>query len=134
MPLSVGLIGSTCWNESFGFPEGAHNRGHPSNPTIYTTSPSLVEDWPLVWLVLVHFACPMISSVPHYCTVYTFHCPSQFVFFNKFIYLWLCWVFIAERGLSLVVASGVFSLSWLLLLRSMGSRRAGFSSCGTWAQ
>ena len=26
-----------------------------------------------------------------------------------------------------------FSLQWLLLLRNTGSRRAGFSSCGTWA-
>ena len=35
--LSVGLTGySTCWNESFGFPEKAHNRGFPANPTIYT--------------------------------------------------------------------------------------------------
>ena len=43
--LSVGLIrSSTCWNWSFGFPEGAHHRGFPSNPTIYTTSPSLDED------------------------------------------------------------------------------------------
>ena len=65
--------------ESFGFPEGAHNRGLPSNPTIYTASPSLDEDRPLVWLVVVHFACPMISSVSHCCTVSTFHHPSQFV-------------------------------------------------------
>ena len=27
-----------------------------------------------------------------------------------------------------------FSLRWLLLLQSMGSRRVGFSSCGVWAQ
>ena len=65
--------------------------------------------------------------------------------FNKFIYLfiyWLCWVFAAVHRLSLVAASGCysslqcvgFSLSWLLLLRSMGSRCTGFSSCGTWAQ
>ena len=27
-----------------------------------------------------------------------------------------------------------FLLWWLLLLRSTGSRRVGFSSCGTWAQ
>ena len=59
--------------------------------------------------------------------------------FILFIYLWLRWVFIAVCGLSLVVVSGgctslqcaYFSLQWLLLLRSMGSRRAGFSSCGT---
>ena len=28
------------------FPEGAHNRGFPSNPTVQTTSPSLDESWP----------------------------------------------------------------------------------------
>ena len=68
-------------------------------------------------------------------------------FFNKFIYylfiyFWLCWVFVAACGLSLVAASGGyfslpcagFSLQWLLLLWSMGSRHVGFSSCGSWAQ
>ena len=50
-----------------------------------------------------------------------------------FIYLWLCWVFVSVRGLSLVVAGGGhsssrcagLSLSRPLLLRSTGSRRAG---------
>ena len=59
----------------------------------------------------------------------------------SFFFFWLRWVFVAEHGLSLVAASGGysslwcmgFSLRWLLLLRSMGSRRAGFSSCGLWA-
>ena len=59
-----------------------------------------------------------------------------------FIYLWLHWVFVAVRGLSLVVESGGysslqctgFSWQWLLLLRSTGSRHTGFSSCGMWAQ
>ena len=54
------------------------------------------------------------------------------VFFNLF-YLWLCWVFISVRGLSLVVASGGHSSSQCaglspsrpLLLRSTGSRHAG---------
>ena len=56
-------------------------------------------------------------------------------FFNLylFIYLWLCWVFVSVRGLSLVVASGGhsssrcvgLSLSRPLLLWSTGSRRAG---------
>ena len=52
---------------------------------------------------------------------------------DLFIYLWLLWVFVAARGLSLIAASRVyyslscagFSLRWLLLLWSMGSRRAG---------
>ena len=70
---------------------------------------------------------------------------SSFFFFfliNLFIYFWLHWVFIAARGLFLVAVSRGysslwctgFSLRWLLLLRSTGSRHAGFSSCGTWAQ
>ena len=54
-------------------------------------------------------------------------------FLNKFIYFWLCWVFVSVRGLSLVAASGGhsssrcvgLSLSRPLLLRSTGSRRAG---------
>ena len=83
--LSVGLTGySTCWNESFGFPGKAHNRGFPANPTIYTTSPSLDEDWHLVWLVMIHFGCPQTTSIPHYCTVSTFHHPSQFVLKTTF--------------------------------------------------
>ena len=63
-------------------------------------------------------------------------------FIYLFIYFWLRWVFVAAHGLSLVAVSGGysslrctgFSLRWLLLLRSTGSRRAGFSSCGTRAQ
>ena len=61
-------------------------------------------------------------------------------FINLFylFYFWLRWVFIAARGLSLVAASGRysslqcagFSLWWLLLLQSIGSRCTGFSSCG----
>ena len=57
---------------------------------------------------------------------------------NLFIYLWLSWVFVAARRLSLVVASGGysslrcagFSLQWLLLSWNMGFRCIGFSSCG----
>ena len=73
-------------------------------------------------------------------------CPTPLfkILFNKFIYLftyWLHWVFVAARGLSLVVASGGysslryvgFSLWWLLLLQSTGSWCADSSSCGLWA-
>ena len=55
-----------------------------------------------------------------------------FFFFTLFIYLILaalslrCWAFSSSAQLQ----CGGFSLRWLLLLRSMGSRRAGFSSCG----
>ena len=59
---------------------------------------------------------------------------SFFFFLNYlFIYFWLCWVFVSVRGLSPVAASeghspsrcAGLSLSWPLLLRSTGSRRAG---------
>ena len=61
--------------------------------------------------------------------------------FILFIYFWLPWVFVAAHGLSLVVVSrgpsslwcAGFSLQWLLLLWSMGSRHVGFSNCGTQA-
>ena len=56
------------------------------------------------------------------------------IFIYLFItYLWLCWVFVSVRGLSLLAAGGGhsssrcagLSLSWPLLLRSSGSRSAG---------
>ena len=43
------------------------------------------------------------------------------------MYLWLCWVCIAVRGLSLVAVSGAS------LVGEHGSRVPGLSSCGTWA-
>ena len=65
----------------------------------------------------------------------------KFIYFIYF-YFWLRWVFVAARRLSLVAVSGScsslrckgFSFQWLLLLWSMGSRCAGFSSCGTWTR
>ena len=62
-----------------------------------------------------------------------------FLIYLYFIYFWLRWVFVAARRLSLVEASGGysslwcagFSLRWLPLLRSTGSRCADFSSCGS---
>ena len=64
-----------------------------------------------------------------------------FFFFLNLFYFWPHWVFLAARRLSLVAVSGGysllwcagFSLSWLFLLQSTGSRRAGFSSCGAHA-
>ena len=58
--------------------------------------------------------------------------------YSLVFFFWQRWVFVAAHGLSLVEASRGysslqctgFSLRWLLLLRSTGSRRAGFSNCG----
>ena len=66
----------------------------------------------------------------------------KILFIYLFIYFCLRLVFVAACGLSLVAASGGysalrcagFSLQWLLLLQSKGSRRVGFSSCVTRAQ
>ena len=63
------------------------------------------------------------------------------LFICLFIYFWLRWVFVAALVLPLAAASGGysslrctgFSLWWLLLLRSTGSRHVGFSSCGSQA-
>ena len=59
-----------------------------------------------------------------------------FVFSKNFIYFisWLCWIFVASSGLSLVAASrgysslwrSGFSLWWLLLLWRTGSRHLVF--------
>ena len=80
--------------------------------------------------------------------VYSCH-HTFFFLINLFIYLfiylfyfWLHWVFVAVCRLSLVAASrdysllhcAGFSLQWLLLLQSTGSRHTGFSSCNMWAQ
>ena len=64
-----------------------------------------------------------------------------FYFILFIYYLWLYWVLAAVCGPSLVAASeghsslwcAGFSLQWLLLLRSTGSRQVGLSSCGSQA-
>ena len=64
---------------------------------------------------------------------------QSYIFLAVFFFFWLRWVFTAVLGLSLVVASGGysslrcadFSLRWIHLLWSTGSRRVGFSSCGS---
>lgn len=92
MMPSAGSIGSNACFEYCDFPEEAHNRGLLSNLTIYTVSLSLDEDQSLMWLVVGLFACPTISSIPHYWSVTTFHHPSEFVFKNGAFSLNLNWV------------------------------------------
>ena len=80
------------------------------------------------WSVLIHLKNEDCSS-SHGGRIF------YFIFFNLIylFYLWLCWVFVSVRGLSLVVASGGhsssrctgLSLSRPLLLQGTGSRRPG---------
>ena len=66
----------------------------------------------------------------------------MFHFILFYLFIFGCVEFLLRAGFLLVAVSRGcsllryvdFSLRWLLLLRSMGSRCAGFSSCGTWAQ
>ena len=106
----------------------------PTERSIFPTLPALPSIQslePETWVSSRTAPCPC-SSHPIKCQVLPLSS-----FFKKiiylFIYLWLCWVFVSVRGLSLVVASGGHSSSWCtglslsrpLLLRSTGSRRAG---------
>ena len=56
----------------------------------------------------------------------------HFIYFHLCMYFWLCWVFIAARGLFLLWRAGPpvcgvgSSLSW-----SRGPEHTGFSSCGS---
>ena len=60
----------------------------------------------------------------------------------KVINFWLCWVSLhgctlafsscSQWGYSLQWSTG-FSLQWLLLFQSTGSRHTGFSNCAAWA-
>ena len=86
--------------------------------------------WKLIDHVWVYFSrfyfidLFVLLQVPH----------NPFFFFKDLLIDWLlCWVFVSVLGLSLAAASGGhpssrcagLSLSWPLLLRSTGSRRAG---------
>ena len=62
----------------------------------------------------------------------------MFFFLQKFIlfiYFWLCWLFVAACGLSLVVARGGFSCCGAPALGAQASVvvTCGLRSCGSWA-
>ena len=86
---------------------------------------------PVTSLSLTTF--PFLSLLRQHMIHPFFFLSISVLFFFNFIYFWLRWVFIAAHGLSLVAASGgysslwctVFSLRWLLLLWSTGSRAHG---------
>ena len=91
---------------------------------------------------IVHDVEPFSYAYFLWCSICSDILPIIILFYFLFIYFWLRWVFVAVCSLSLVVASGGysslrcagFSLWWLLVLRSTGSRHVGFGSCGMRAQ
>ena len=73
---------------------------------------------PWVYLAILSIITPAF-------TLWSSNLTSFFFFFNLFIYLfiyfWLCWVFVAARGLSLVAASGDYSVAVHGLLIAVAS-------------
>ena len=122
-----GALYSPCWW-----------RTHISYTTTRLTEPSLLFQCHTVSLVCFWQFFKSYNNLNPPTLMFFF-----FFGFLKFIYLFrLRWVFVAVRGLAPVAVSGCHSSPWctgilsrwLLLLRSTGSRRTDFSSCGTWAQ
>ena len=83
--------------------------------------------WHLYLRYTVITWCQVLLGCYNNCALTVFKC----------LFIWLHWVFVAMRGLSLVVASRGYSwlwclgfpFWWLLLLRSAGSRYIDLSSC-----
>ena len=84
---SMGFSRQECWSgvplpspnweqylQLIGFMERVHNRRLFQSHYIH-----FIQLWPMVWLAVVHFTCPTISSIPHYCTLSIFHHPLQFI-------------------------------------------------------
>ena len=131
MGLSVLLLSArVAWEEAAQLGAPPSSAIHPSWPLQCSPFPSLLAP-PLQLGKQIAVWVAFLSS---YLFIYFF-----INLFILFIYLWLRWVFVAARGLSLVAVSGGysslwcagFSLWWLLLLWSTGSRCVGFSSCGS---
>ena len=107
---------------------------------IYIYMSNLTHKTPIcaIWLIQWSITISDGKIGPH--SIFFFTKLFIYLFMYLFIYLffWLLWVFVAACGLSLVAVSGDysslrcagFSLWWLLLLWSTGSRPPGFSSCG----
>ena len=91
-----------------------------------------------------HQHCPKAPCFPHPCP----HFLSLFFFFFLSNLILSIYLFIGCVGSSLLCVGSLavasrgyfslqcagFSLQWLLLLQSTGSRHTGFNSCSMWAQ
>ena len=94
-----------------------------------------------IWIceIGVHYFLMVTQYSQHNLSNNTFFSPECYFFITLFIYLWLYWVFVTARGLSLVEVSGSYSLLVVhRLLISAASRcgartlgHMGFSSCGS---
>ena len=138
--------GSSAWNEFqwVSKPSGAASALDSSQPwqaTFYIwLFPFHLFEIYFPWLQAAPCSSPLV--LPFFNRL-----PLSFSFLSLFLsfiyyYFWLHWVFVATRGLPPAVASrgysslwcAGFSLRWLLLSQSTGSRYTGFSICGTRAR
>ena len=133
------------WNNIFSYISDAENNCHPCHTKCCTKASIKHSEFGINASPIVTMDPRLPHPSSHEDTMTWMSVWRVGVFLILFIYLfiyWLCWVFVAARGLSVVVVSGGcsslpctgFSLRWLLLLQSTGSRPVGFSSCGTQAQ
>ena len=105
--------------------------GLPSRPT---ESDSAVSVWKgtqgiLMWPHLEDHCPHSLRSAPPPENTW-----DLFLIFKRFLYLWLCWVFIAVRGLSLVIACRGFPLVVVHGLLIAVASRCGAQTLGTQAQ
>ena len=126
-------------------PTPPHSSGttlHQLIPLSYIFESPLPPSSSLTYNSFCNFSKPRLMPCPWLAHHLLLMLMLFFFLINLFIYFWLCWIIVAACELPLVVLSGGysslwcagFSLRWLLLLRSMGSRCTGLSSCGAWAQ
>ena len=86
--------------------------------------------------------CVLIFSILQYETSCFLTSFSQNTFLNTFIYFWLCWVFVASCGISVVAESGNYSSCSMLAshcsgfscCRAQALEHSGLSSYGEWNQ
>ena len=65
-----------------------------------------------VYIIIIFLGYMLYKICRKHCVLYSFQLISlKISFIYLFIYLWLCWVFVSVRGLSLVAASGGHSSS-----------------------
>ena len=127
LPIYFLFLNFNLFLTALGFPGGSAGKestcnagdlGWEDTPAKGTATHSSILAWRIPWTIWSMGS----QRVRHVCETFTFT-----------FHFWLHWIFIAALRLSLVAASRVysrlqyigFSLQWLLLLQSTGSRARG---------
>ena len=73
---------------------------------------SIIDAWLMVFKATVDLRKTEEVRANHNATKFTGVCFLWVFLWFFFLFFWLCWVFVAACGLSLVAASGGYSLLW----------------------